>query len=182
MLFSLSVCDKSALIGQLTHAWASTANINRVAVLNKFLCAKLATRHTSRKCITLTCSVMSLSHGIKGGTTDEDFRSSVFCGRAELLLVRNLTFLTFKMFYMHKDIKTQMERKKKTWQVSFKISSFLSEETPCWKISQRHQCCNSRVSVWTPQVYIWLHNRCVKAASESSGSRYKLLQTDGEEV
>ena len=29
------------LIGQLTHAWASTANDNKAAVLNKLLRAKL---------------------------------------------------------------------------------------------------------------------------------------------
>ena len=47
---------------------------------------------------------------------------------------QNLTFLTFEMFYMRRDIKTLTEWKKtppKKSQVSFKISSFLSEETPC---------------------------------------------------
>ena len=30
---------------------------------------------------------MSQCHGIKGGTTDEAFRSSAFCGREERLFV-----------------------------------------------------------------------------------------------
>ena len=34
----------SALIGQLTHAWASTANSNRAAVLNQIFHAKLSTK------------------------------------------------------------------------------------------------------------------------------------------
>ena len=34
---------QSPLIGQLTHAWARNAYNNRAAVLNEFLCAKLAT-------------------------------------------------------------------------------------------------------------------------------------------
>ena len=37
--------SQSALIGQLTHAQASTTNKNRT-VLIQFLCAKVATRHT----------------------------------------------------------------------------------------------------------------------------------------
>ena len=32
------------------------------------------------------------------------FRSSVFCGREELLLMWTLTFLTFEIFNMHKKI------------------------------------------------------------------------------
>ena len=39
----LLLSAKSAVIGQLTHAWASTPNNNRAAVLNQLLCAKLAT-------------------------------------------------------------------------------------------------------------------------------------------
>ena len=42
------------------------------------------------------------------------FRSSVFCGRGELLLVRTVAFafITFKIFYIIKDIwfKTLLER------------------------------------------------------------------------
>ena len=45
---------------------------------------------------------MSQSYGIKGGTTDEAFRSSVFCGKEELLSVPALS--TFKTLYMHKNI------------------------------------------------------------------------------
>ena len=43
---------QSPLIGQLTYAWASTAN-NSAAQLNQFLCAKLAARHLLCKCVTL---------------------------------------------------------------------------------------------------------------------------------
>lgn len=60
-----------------------TAN-NREAVLNQFLCAKLATyRHTLIK-------FMSLSHGIKGRTTDKAFQSSSFGGREKPLFVQIL--------------------------------------------------------------------------------------------
>ena len=31
-------------------------------------------------------------------------RNSVFCEKGELLLVRDLTFLTFNNFYMHKKL------------------------------------------------------------------------------
>ena len=43
-------------------------------------------------------NVMSQSHRIKGGATDEVFRSSVFCRREELLscLVQSLIYLTGK--------------------------------------------------------------------------------------
>ena len=38
---------QSTLIGPLTHARPNTANNNRAAVLNQFLRAKLAARHTN---------------------------------------------------------------------------------------------------------------------------------------
>ena len=41
-LSSLSQSTQSVVIGQLTHAWANNANNKEVAVLNKFLHAKLA--------------------------------------------------------------------------------------------------------------------------------------------
>ena len=40
------------------------------------------------------------------------FRSSVFCGREELLVVRTLTFLTFKIFYMHKNLNNTLTGRK----------------------------------------------------------------------
>ena len=64
---------QSALIDQLTLAWPSTANNNRAAVLNQFLCDKLAVRHKLCKCVTLWRSVTSQSHSCKGETTDEAF-------------------------------------------------------------------------------------------------------------
>ena len=66
--------NQSALIGQLQHAWASTADNNRAAVLNQFLHAKLAAGHKLYKCVTRWHSVMSQIHRIKGGTTDEAFQ------------------------------------------------------------------------------------------------------------
>ena len=41
---------------------------------------------------------VSQSYRIKDKATDEVLRSSVFCGRVELLLVWTLTFLTLKIF------------------------------------------------------------------------------------
>ena len=56
---------------------------------------------------------MSQIRWIKGGTADKAFRSIVFRGREELLLVWTLTFLTFKIFYMHKKIKKTLEEMRK---------------------------------------------------------------------
>ena len=64
---------QSTLIGQLTHTWASIANNNRAAVLNQFLYANLAAWQKLCKCVTLWCSMMSQSHGIKSDITDEAF-------------------------------------------------------------------------------------------------------------
>ena len=52
---------QSGLIGQLAHAWASTANKNRAAVLNQLLHPKLATRYILRKHVTWQISVISKS-------------------------------------------------------------------------------------------------------------------------
>ena len=65
---------QSALIGQLTYAWASTANNNRAAVLNQCLHAKLPARHKSCKWMSWWHSVMSWSHRIRGGITFEAFK------------------------------------------------------------------------------------------------------------
>ena len=52
---------------------------------------------------------MSQGHSLKV----RRFRSSISCGREEFLLVRTLTFLTFKIFYMHKNkYKLLKDRKK----------------------------------------------------------------------
>ena len=40
------------------------------------------------------------------------FQSSVFCGREELLLVETLTFLNFKILYMHKNIYNTLKERK----------------------------------------------------------------------
>ena len=69
---------QSPLIGQPTQAWPSVPNNNISSVLNHFLHAKLATIIKLWKWMTWWCSVMSQSHRIKGGTTDEVFQSSCF--------------------------------------------------------------------------------------------------------
>ena len=69
---------QSALIGQLTQAWASTSNNNRGAVLNQFLCAKLPARLKLSKCVTWWCGLMSQSHKIICGTIDEAFEEQCF--------------------------------------------------------------------------------------------------------
>ena len=43
---------QSALIGQLKHARANTADNNRASVLNQFFCAKLPAGHKLYKCVT----------------------------------------------------------------------------------------------------------------------------------
>ena len=90
---------QSALIGHITHAWTSTANNNGVAVRNQFLRAILATLHELCEWDTWWSSLMSQSHRIKGGTTDNVFqecsvgeRSSCWC--------RLWTFI----FYMHNNL------------------------------------------------------------------------------
>ena len=66
---------RSALIGQLTHAWPSTA-YKRAACLNELLPKRNpAARYRLCKCVTWWHSVMSQSHRIKGGTTDEVFKA-----------------------------------------------------------------------------------------------------------
>ena len=87
----------SALIGQLTHAWLSSADSNRAALLNPLLCAQLAAVHRLCSCVTWWCSVMSQRHGIKGGELlMRRFRSSVFCRREELLLVVWIDLFNFQ--------------------------------------------------------------------------------------
>ena len=78
---------QSTLIGQLTHAWASTANNNRAAVLN--LC----------KCVTWWCTLMSQSHGNRGGATDEVFQEQCFLWERGASV--GTDFSTFKTFYMN---------------------------------------------------------------------------------
>ena len=57
---------QSPLIGQLTHAWSSTTNNNRAAMLNQFSHAKLAVKSLIMQ--------MYESHIIEGETTDEVFQ------------------------------------------------------------------------------------------------------------
>ena len=68
---------QSPLIGQLTHAWPSTVDNKIAAVLNQSLGAKLVGLW---ECVTQWRSVMSKSHRIKGGTTDEVFQEQLFPG------------------------------------------------------------------------------------------------------
>ena len=41
---------------------------------------------------------------LKAGLLMRHFRSSVFCGKGELLLAQTLGFLSFIIFYMHKNL------------------------------------------------------------------------------
>ena len=66
------------LIGQLTHAWASTASNNTAVVLNQILLAKSAVCLKLRKYVTRWSRVMSQSHVIKGRTTDEALKGLCF--------------------------------------------------------------------------------------------------------
>ena len=63
------------------------------AVLIQFLCAKLAMRRKLHKCVIVWHSAMSQNHWIKGRTSDKMFQELF-----SLLLLRTLTFLTFKIF------------------------------------------------------------------------------------
>ena len=102
------VCSDWSLHTCLTR----TASNDRAALLYQFLCAKLTARHKLWECVTCWCSVMSQCHGIKSGTTGEAFQEQCFCGREELLLPQILTFLTLKIFYMHKNMKERRKIKK----------------------------------------------------------------------
>ena len=70
--------SQSPLIGQLPHAWLSTINNSRAAVVKQFTRAKPAARHKLCACMTWCHSLMSPSHSIKGGTTDEAFKKQCF--------------------------------------------------------------------------------------------------------
>ena len=104
---------QSLWTGQFTHAWVSPWNNNRTTVPNQFSLAKLATRHKLCKYMARWHSVMSQSHWMKCATSC--FRSSLFCGREELLLVQTLTFLTFKITKkkLYKTLKKESKWKKK---------------------------------------------------------------------
>ena len=58
-----------------------------------------------KKCATWGCLWCHKVTELKAGLLTRRFRSSVFCGRDELLSVLTLTFLTFKIFSMHKNLK-----------------------------------------------------------------------------
>ena len=91
------------MIGQIMHGRPNNIYNNRAAVLNQFLHAKLAAKEFNY--VNVGQSDVWWCHKVtelKGGLLMWHFRSNVFCGRAELLLVRTLTFLTLKIFYMHK--------------------------------------------------------------------------------
>ena len=100
-----------ALIGQLTHAWASTAH--RVSSLSSLelvfsfqlaSCLLLKYRRWPRKCLTWWRRVMSISHRVKGSTTGINPNPNPLYGREELSSVHTLGFFTFKTFYPHKNL------------------------------------------------------------------------------
>ena len=87
---------QQALIGPLTHAWASTANNNRAAAGVNYA--------------NVWHADVVWCHRTEGGTTDEAFRSSVFCGRRELLLI--LTFFNFQDLLHKNQFDTLKETRK----------------------------------------------------------------------
>ena len=104
---------QSPLIGQLTHAWTSTANNNRAAVPNRFLHAKQeAMLYIMQMCDIMTWCDVTRSRNKRRDYRKRRFRSSVFCRRNELLLVQTLTF---QSFHMHRNLcDTLKERREKT--------------------------------------------------------------------
>ena len=100
---------QSALIGRLTHAWDSSANNSRAAVLKKLLLANLAANHKLSKRLTRWRSVMSHSPKIKGGTTEEAFQEQWFLSERGASVSAD-----FKIFYRYKSrYKTLREKTKK---------------------------------------------------------------------
>ena len=102
---SLLPNTQSLLICQLTHAWPSTTNNIRAPVLNQLKRAKIATGRYSN--VTLSSIVMYKVTDLKAGPLK---RCS--SGRGELLLLQTLTFLSFKILYMHKIYRTLREKEK----------------------------------------------------------------------
>ena len=100
-----------ALIGQLTHAWASTAHcvssLSSLELVFSFQlasCLLLKYRRWPRKCLTWWRRVMSISHRVKGSTTGINPNPNPLYGREELSSVHTLGFFTFKTFYPHKNL------------------------------------------------------------------------------
>ena len=79
---------KSALIGQLTHAWPSTANSNRATVQNESLRANLAQIDIDyAKHVPWWRRMMSQRYRIKGGIIDEAFQEITKRSRSPLTLI-----------------------------------------------------------------------------------------------
>ena len=100
---------QSALTGQLTHAWASTGNNNRAAMLNQFLHAKLPRRHKSCKWMSCWHSVMSWSHRIKGGVTFEAFQEQCFLWERGASVGAHFELFNFQDVFMHKNLHKNTE-------------------------------------------------------------------------
>ena len=107
-LFKTEANTQTPLIGWLTHAWHSSSNKNRAAVLNQFLHAKLAVRYSLCKGVTWWRSVMSQSHWIKDGTSGEALQRKCFLREWGAI---GANFLTFKIFYMHNKIYKTLKEK-----------------------------------------------------------------------
>ena len=114
------------LIGQLAHAWANTANNNRAAALNQFLCAQLAVRlSVTQMCdIVMSCDVTQL----KARLLTRRFGSSVFCGREELLLKQTLIFKLSRSFTKQNKRYQTLKEKKET--KKHKMSPFKLHRIP----------------------------------------------------
>lgn len=110
-----------------------------------------------------TCiNYANVSHGdvwchkvkdIKGGNTGRTFRSSVFFGRVELPLVPSLSFLTFKTFYLHKNLYNALEERENT--IKHKVSSLIRlfhkiccVNSSCITAYVREFCLNYRQVEW----------------------------------
>lgn len=93
----LSFPSHSALIGQLTAPLTASQADSCFQISTMNICINDA--NVSRGDV--WCHK---DKEIKGGNTGGAIRSSVFCGILELLLVPSLSLLTFKTFYLHKNL------------------------------------------------------------------------------
>ena len=136
----------SALIGQLTAPLTASQADS---------CFQIST-------INICINDANVSHGdvwchkvkeIKGGNTGGAFRSSVFCGRMELLSVPSLNFLTFKTFKLHKNIYNTLTERENM--IKHNMSSF---------IRLFHKIC-------------WVNSSCITAHFRECCLNYKQVET-----
>ena len=120
---------QSPLIGQLTHACTAHHVSGWLCRVFSFqLASLLPWIQAPFKCASWRCNVMSGSHRIKGGTTDEEFQEQCFLWEEELLLVQTYIW-TFRTFYTHKNLYNSLKERK-----SMKRCSYLY--TIAWNCEQ----------------------------------------------